>query len=417
MNLKNLCPGRKNKMFMDKIFVQFPLVLAVVFMMLFQTSLNKAYGQDDDTAKARLDTLMNMDLEDLFKVELLDIKILSGAKGGFGKQLEELQLKAYLHGYTATWYRTCDLNRRKKNQTFSVQYFNPILGVNVDEKVIAEIMLEYEHGSSEIGMRYGILDYTPFKFTTIRIGQFLMPVGRFNEYIYPEYINLLNDRPLPLWHIIPSVWTEIGAQLKGGFPLSAKASLNYSLFVVNGLEQKDGKHGGDIRGMRNNYRDYSNDEKSYGGRLGLIPVTGLELGGSYYTGAFTTDGKHNLSILCIDAEYKTRKFLVRGEAVRAVQDTTSGFIVKEGFFIETSYKINSYLEPVIRYDQATVPNVAGFDGIINTQAIERVTAGLIIYPEPKRISRFSFKINYSQILNDGNGKVNNEFVLQTALGF
>ncbi|MBI2968293.1 MAG: hypothetical protein HYY40_10850 [Bacteroidetes bacterium] len=390
----------------------FTISISFIFS-LSQLLFHIAAAQEkDSTATGKLKNLLDMELTDL-----LDIKVVSGEKGGFGKQLEELKLKTYLHGYAAGWYRTYDLNRRKRTSTFSLQYFNPILGVNIQDKVVAEIMMEYEHAGSELGIRYGIIDYSPFKFLTLRAGKFLMPMGKFNEYYYPEYINLLNDRPISHWQILPSVWSEVGAQLRGKFSLSKKSSFNYSLFVVNGLEQKNGKYGGDIREMRDNFRDYKNEKKSFGGRIGILPVPEIESGVSYYYGPYTTDGKENLSILCIDVGYNTKKFNLRGEYVSAIQDTLSGSINKNGFFVESAYRVNLYLKPVIRYDQAYLPAVAGFDKIINTKTIQRVTAGLTIYPEPKLVSRFSIKINYSAVLNDGNGSLTNEFILQTAIGF
>jgi len=393
----------------------FHIALSITALITFSAiSFEVSVAQVKDTLSKTNESnnLLEMGLEDL-----LDIKVITGEKGGFGKQLEELQFNTYLHGYAAGWFRSNDLNRRKKSKTYSLQYFNPILGVNVHDKVVAEVMLEYEHGGGEMGIRYGIIDYSPFKFVTLRIGKFLMPIGKFNEYYYPEYINLLNDRPISHWQIIPSVWSEIGAQLRGNFSLTKKVLVNYSLFVVNGLEQKDGKYGSDIRNMRDNFRDYNNDKKSFGGRIGILPVAIIETGVSYYYGTYSTDGKENLSLVCIDAECKTSKFTFRGEYVDAIEDTASGSINKNGFFIESAYRLNLYLEPVVRYDQANLPNVTGFDKIKNTETIQRMTTGLIIFPEPKKVSRFSFKINYSIVLNDGNGSSANEFILQCAIGF
>ena len=387
----------------------------------------------EEILKLSNDELLNLSIDDLIilaqKVgvsvdELLDLSINSGDKGGFATQLEDLDVKAYVHGYAAFWYRNFDLDRQNQRNTFDLQYFNPMFGINIKDKIIAELMLEYEHGGDEITVRYGILDYVFSKYATLRVGKFLMPVGRYNEYLYPEHINLFPDRPLSHWNIIPIVWSEVGVQLRGNIQINNNMSINYAGYVVNGLEQKDGGYGGPIRDMRENVLDYNNDNKAFGGRLGFKPVSSTEMGFSYYTGAYSTDGKMDLSILCLDFEYQHKSFGIRGEFVQSVQDTLNGNIKSNGFYAESSYRLNKFFEPAIRYEQAKLPGVVGMsdingDGItdFNNEVAKRLSLGLIIYPEPELLSRFNFKINYNIIPNDGQGKQRNEFVLQAAIGF
>ncbi len=356
--------------------------------------------------------------------ELLDLSINSGAKGGFATQLEDLDINAYIHGYADAWFRSFDLNRKSAIQTFDLHYFNPMFGINIKDKIISELMLEYEHGGDEITVRYGILDYAFSKYATLRIGKFLMPIGRFNEYLYPEYINIMADRPLSHWEIIPIVWSEVGAQLRGNINITNAMSFNYAIFMVNGLEQKDGGYGGNIRDMRENILENNNNNKAFGGRIGYKPFSTTEFGFSYYSGAYSTDGQMNLSILCFDAEYKYKKFAIRGEYVNAIQDTINGNIKSKGFFTETSYRIHKYLEPCIRYEQANIPNLTGMSDLDNNgfndlcnETEQRLSIGLIIYPEPELLSRFNFKINYNIIPNDGQGIKRNEIVVQAAIGF
>lgn len=377
--------------------------------------------------------LLSLSIEDLDKLativgvsvdELLDLSTKSGQKGGFGKQLEDLNIVPYLHGYFAFWYRDFDYNRGEDKSTFNLHYFNPIIGMHVKDKIVLEAMPEYEHGGSNIALRYAILDYSFLKNMTLRVGKFLMPIGKFNEYYYPEHINIFADRPLSHWSIIPSVWSEVGIQLRGNIEMKNETSFNYSLFVVNGLQQPGGGYGGDIRLMRDNFRDYKNENKAIGGRIGLKPINVFEVGFSYYNGVYSEDGKMKIGIGCVDAEYATKRFILRGEYVFAKEDTLNGNIKKDGGFVESSYRINKYLQPAIRLESVNLPNVTGFADIngdgskdFNTKAFNRISLGLIIYPEPEILSRFNFKINYSIIPNDGQGQRRSEFVLQTAIGF
>ncbi|MBI4397331.1 MAG: hypothetical protein HY548_09565 [Elusimicrobia bacterium] len=355
----------------------------------------------------------NQGLEEMFFTDLVTE---TGKQGGFGFQLESLKLEPYVHGYTAAWYRTNDLNRRKMSNTFSLQYFNVLVGLHVDEKLTAEIMMEYEHAGDEISIRYGFLDYNIDDYLTLRAGKFLVPMGKFNEYYYPEYINKLNDRPIVLWHVVPSVWSEVGAQLRGKVSSGdGRRGINYAVYTVNGLQQAAGE-GGDIRSLRENHRDYGNDDKAYGGRIGFLPLSGLEVGGSYYAGEYTATGR-NLSILDADVEYALDKLVLRGEYVWARQGITNKFLKKNGFYAETAYRVNRRVETALRFDQANLDGVKGYGGVANKETVQRSTLGVTYFPMPRTVPRFSYKVNYSAIHNDGAGNKGNELVLQTAIGF
>ncbi|MFH0778570.1 MAG: hypothetical protein V2A71_08070 [Candidatus Eisenbacteria bacterium] len=340
-----------------------------------------------------------------------------GETGSFGKRLEKARVKPNVHGYTDTWYRTNDFNRRANLESFNLHYFNVMVGAEIGDQLLTEILLEYEHGGEEVGVRYGILDYSPLKSLTLRAGKFLMPIGRFNEYLYPEYINKLADRPMCLWHIVPTVWAEVGVQARGFFNVTDGVEANYAVFAVNGLQQADGGEGGDIRKMRNNFRDSRNGKKSGGGRVGLAIGKSFGTSFSYYRGAYSVDGEQELIISDVEMELKRNGLLARGEYVNALEAVTGKDLRKEGFYAETSYRMSALLEPVVRYDQADVMGVAGYDGTPNTETTRRTTLGLVLYPLPYVHDLFIFKMNYSFIHDDGSGKKANELVLQTAIGF
>lgn len=355
------------------------------------------------------------DVYDLSLDELMEIDIRTGKPGWFGTQLEQLSFNPYIHGYAVANYRDFDLNRGRSVDTFDLHYFNIIVGTNIGDKIAAEILLEYEHGGDDIAVRYGIIDYIIAEPVILRFGKFLVPMGRFNEYLSPEYANKLPDRPKCLWNIVPIVWAETGVQLRGKYKLPSNRSINYAVYVVNGLEQSANSNGsvgegGDIRSMRQNNRDSNNSDKGYGGRIGYKPSKEFEIGASYYTGAYTIDGKQNLCIMDIDAEYKKKKLTVRGEYVQAMQETSGKDLKKNGFYAETAYRINPHFEPVVRYDQADLDNSFGHD-------IKRSTIGLVFYPHPELYPMFNFKISQSFVHDDGTDDCKHEFVAQCVIGF
>ncbi|MFN4150052.1 MAG: hypothetical protein ACK4IX_03835, partial [Candidatus Sericytochromatia bacterium] len=366
---------------------------------------SSAFANDENKS------LMDMSLE-----EIVNIDIVTGDSGGFGKQLDELKIKPYFHGYSVFNFRNIEFRDKKEIPTFDMMYLNPIIGVNIQDKITSEMMLEFEHGGSEVGIRYGILDYSPFDFMTIRLGKFLVPIGKFNEYLYAEHINIFADRPLANSHIIPVVFADVGAQIRGNFKIIDDLGLNYAMYVSNGLQQKDDKYGAEVRSLRDNDRDQKNGNKSYGGRVGLT-FAGLEGGFSLYKGAYSQDGSKNISLYDLDLEYKKDNFEIRGEYTASNQETDSKAIDRNGFFIETGYKFMDRYQPTLRYDYAKLDNFKTLGNELVKNPVQRVTAGFNFYPLPELNSTFKFKFNYAYIIDTGVGKTANEFVFQSAIGF
>jgi len=299
--------------------------------------------------------------------------------------------------------------------TFDLHYFNVILGTNIGDKIAAEVLLEYEHGGDDTGVRYGIIDYKFADPLILRMGKFLVPMGHFNEYLSPEYANKLPDRPYCLWQIVPIVWGETGVQLRGHYELPSDREINYAVYLVNGLEQDanpDGSvgEGGNIRATRPNNRDSNHSDKAYGGRIGFKPCEDLEVGFSYYTGAYTIDGKQDISIMDCDVEYEKDGWTFRGEYVWADQAVSTGDLNKDGFYAEAAYRVNRHFEPVFRYDQTDLDDGSGHD-------VQRSTIGLVFYPNPTLHPMFNFKISQSFIHDDGTGDQKHEFVAQCVIGF
>jgi hypothetical protein len=385
-------------------------ILSVIFLIFVSTQASRAQEFVGIDRANPSEDIYDMSLE-----ELMDIDIRTGRPGWFGTQLEQLGFEPYVHGYAAVDYRDHDFNRGRSVDTFDLHYFNIIIGTNIGDKIAAELLLEYEHGGDDTGVRYGIIDYKLPDSLILRMGKFLVPMGYFNEYLSPEYANKLPDRPYCLWQIVPIVWAETGVQLRGQFELPSDREINYAVYLVNGLEQAANAggsvgEGGSIRSMRQNNRDSNNSDKAYGGRIGFKPREELEFGFSYYTGAYTIDGKENLSIMDFDVEYKKDDWTLRGEYVRADEQVSTGDLRKDGFYAEAAYRVNRYFEPVFRYDQADMDDGSGHD-------IQRSTIGLVFYPNPNLHPMFNFKISQSFVHDDGMGDQKHEFVAQCVIGF
>ncbi len=152
---------------------------------------------------------------------------------------------------------------------------NPVLLVPLGDRWLIEARAEFEGefqrppdggpygGPVAKHVDYAQVDYMASPYVTITAGRFLTPFGIFNERLYPVWIRALQPDPL----ILPINTTPSdGAMFRGGFPVSAKANLNYAAYVSVtsiGIDSVD-------------------SERHVGGRMGVFfPGPRLEVGGSW----------------------------------------------------------------------------------------------------------------------------------------
>ena len=152
---------------------------------------------------------------------------------------------------------------------------NPVLLVPLGDRWLIESRAEFEGqfqrppnggpygGPVDKHVDYAQIDYIASPYVTITAGRFLTPFGIFNERLYPVWIRALQPDPL----ILPiSTAPSDGAMFRGGFPVSAKANLNYAAYVSVtsiGIGSVD-------------------SERHVGGRMGFFfPGPRLEVGGSW----------------------------------------------------------------------------------------------------------------------------------------
>lgn len=152
---------------------------------------------------------------------------------------------------------------------------NPVLLLPLGDHWLVESRAEFEGqfqrppGGGPYGgpvtkhVDYAQLDYIANPYLTVTAGRFLTPFGIFNERIYPGWIRALQPDPLILG--IGTASSD-GAMLRGGFPVSSKANMNYAVYVSAtsiGINSVD-------------------SERHVGGRIGFfLPGPRLEVGGSW----------------------------------------------------------------------------------------------------------------------------------------
>jgi hypothetical protein len=248
------------------------------------------------------------------------------------------------------------------------------------DRVSLEIAFEWEHLGRELEdfyLPHAFMDIRAADWLILRAGFFEMPVGAFNEYLYPDFLRITGLAPLFSSVVVPALWSEVGLQLRGRVRLGPSAHATYAAVVSNGLEQadddpKDGMiaEGGPLAEMRFHARDQFSGNKAVGGRLGL-EVGDFDLGLSGYTGRYTIEAARELSISDVDFSYRGEWLTVRTEGALAWQALTRDTLHKYGMYALVALRPSGYLEPYVQYDWTR-----------QRQNEQRLLAGLAIYPFP-----------------------------------
>ena len=298
-----------------------------------------------------------------------------------------------------------DIGYSSVNDSYSIGNFAPIFHYQYKDLVMLEAELEMAvdaQGETEMGLEYLTIDLFLNDYVTFVGGRFLSPIGQFRQNLHPSWINKQVSAPPGFGHDGAAPTSEMGFQLRGGFELSEK-NFNYAFYVSNGPEliAEQGQDGFELEGIiaEGLARD-SDKNKTFGGRLGFIPMNGLEIGVSAATGkASVTEveledaGGHtaqyafadmvnyksevgdaidlhdeqarDYNVIGFDFAYRLNNFQLRGEYVKTkIGEATRGETASEGanwssWFTQASYLIpNSKWEPAIRYTDFTAPAAA-----------------------------------------------------------
>jgi hypothetical protein len=162
---------------------------------------------------------------------------------------------------------------------------NPVLLLPLGDHWLVESRAEFEGafqrppdggpygGPVSKNLDYAQLDYIANPYLTVTVGRFLTPFNIFNERLYPIWIRSLQQDPL----IFPiATGSSDGAMLRGGFPVNARANLNYAVYVS---------------AISTGHSNLESD-RNVGGRMGVfLPGPRVEVGGSWQK--LLQDGRTN----------------------------------------------------------------------------------------------------------------------------
>lgn len=254
------------------------------------------------------------------------------------EQIEELnkefnEVKHGLSGFLVTGYTNItyrqDLHDLEDTK-FDYAGFSPVFLWMVSDQLFFESELQIhtkggihggevdfdinEEGSSNFDLGYANMVYMTKCGIILSGGNFLTPIGLFNERYHPTWINPLPVDPIGIGHggLLPT--SELGIQVRGA-RLMGRSKLTYSLFLSNGPILNTGtinkEHAGRL--IYSNFSTDNNANKAHGGRIGFLPFSNssLELAVSgLHAGKIGDQGSNyenvGASIYSLDMNYYTQ---------------------------------------------------------------------------------------------------------------
>jgi hypothetical protein len=325
--------------------------------------------------------------------------------------------------------------RNGQVSTFSAS-LNPLFLWELTPKLLFDGRLEIEPsgGGTNVNLVNAQISYLLNDYIAVGVGEFFSPSNVFVERFEPQWINKLPDRPLAVYHgILPNI--SVGAQVRGGFPIGPTRA-NYAFYVSNGpvLNTFDASTAGTLD--FNSYTD-NNDNKAVGGRVGFLPIPGVEVGYGFETSKpgfqGTTFSDVQALVQSVDLEITRDSDLLKGRINLFAQyawshvghavydpDGSLGF----GPLPFTSKQDGGYAELAYRPTKLDIDFLRNLELIFRWDHLSRDPSGL---GDPEE-TRWTLGLNYwlspSTVLkaayewDQPSGEPNrNALFIQTAMGF
>jgi hypothetical protein len=335
----------------------------------------------------------------------------------------------------AGWAEGMYEQRNGQASTFSAS-FNPLFLWELTPKILFDGRLEIapSGGGTNVNLVNAQISYLLNDYVALGVGEFFSPSNVFVERFEPQWINKLPDRPLGVYQgVLPNI--SIGAQVRGGFPIGPTRA-DYAFYVSNGpiLRAFDARTAGTLD--FSSYTD-NNDNKAVGGRVGFLPIPGVEVGYGFETSKpgfqGTSFSRVQALVQSVDLEITRDSDLLKGrinlyaqyawsKVDHAVYDPDGSFgfgplpltAKRDGGYAEIVYrptKLDSdflrNLEMILRWDHLS----ADPSGLGDPEET-RWTIGLDYWLSPSTVIKAAYE------WDQPNGERNrNALFFQTAIGF
>jgi hypothetical protein len=326
-----------------------------------------------------------------------------------GTRIVSAGVKPYIHGTIVVEWDWEDGPDAEPN-SLELRESHLYLGAHILDFAQPEVFFQFyqpDQGSLPLTVLYSQVDLQLYReLAVVRLGLFLIPFGVYNTDLFLRYLAKLPDPPQFHRDLVPQDWAEIGAQLRGRWEWSPGRSLTYQAYVTNGqVSVLDGTHLTYDEAV-----DSLGSSKSFGARVAVQPLDGLEIGLSGYHG--TVDGQAGGLLLAgLDFTLRQGAFSADGEWVLGQRrhPQSHAMVPGSGAFVAAGYKVTDALEPVL--SAGWVSTSPGSDD----NEVD-LSAGLNFYPFADRFTSAVLKAAYTRRLIQG-GQDGNVVQVLVAIGY
>lgn len=369
--------------------------------------------------------LKNMEKESATKQDM------EQAKTEFRKEISNSMTPntlVHLAGYADVGYAV----EKDGDGSFGVGTFAPILHYQYRDMFMIEAELEFkveDDGETDVALEYLTIDWFMNDYSALVAGKFLSPIGQFRQNIHPSWINKMADAPPGFGHDGAAPTSDVGLQVRGGF--GDKLRSNYAFYVSNGPELNAASEDGEfeLEGIiAEGFNADVDGEKTFGGRLGMLPFSGFEIGVSAATGKAAVTNivdeevgtsmsvlgdSRDYDVLGADFAWHKKTFELRGEYVQTkIGEALTGPGASEGadwktWYLQAAYQFPSVkLEPVLRYTDFDTPHATG--------DVKQWAAGLNYLFTNALIAKLNYQSND---VIEGSHTPESKWIVQMAYGF
>ncbi len=332
------------------------------------------------------------------------------------EESESGSAKLHMHGYGELHY-----NVPKDGGNSNMDLHRMVWGLSYEfnDRISLHTEVDFEHSAQEMELEFAHIDFLITPAINMRAGLMLMPVGPLNEYHEPTLFYSV-ERPTVQKVIIPTTWQEGGAGLFG----SPIEGLRYRVYVVAGLagekiRAKDGIRAGRGKGAGGENKPQTGEDLAIVARLEYSPISGLDLGASYYNGK--VDQLNNIagdpSVAIMEGDVRVRISGIDFRALYAKVDIDdanqinaafSNNVAEEmvGWYVELAYHLGQALQtdwdlvPFYRMEEANTQDVVPAGVTAELQYNQKIsTYGLAFFPHPQ----VALKVDFQNIEDDAGG--------------
>lgn len=254
--------------------------------------------------------------------------------------------KLRLYGFFDLEFEKADGGQGDTNGSFDQHRFNLLFDAPLNNNFSIKAHIEYEHSpkissnsnKGEITIEWAYAEYVINNNFSIRGGTFLTPFGLYNEIhdASPTYEFIRN--PYGIYRadtvggfaMFPKFST--GINLIGNHFIASNLNITYDLYTANGEND-----------TKNEAENDENNNKAFGGRINVTPVSDLTLGVSYfYDKKGTSESSH--SAFAGSFDYILYPYHFRAEYASS---ELSG-VQESSWYTEGTYTIKKF-NPYLRY--------------------------------------------------------------------